>query len=55
MDITPFLELRIAPRAVFDALDEKLTRVRFMVPDGKGDHRAVTWGAFAKQIAEIEF
>ena len=33
MDITPFLDLRIAPRAVFDALAERQTRVRFMVPD----------------------
>ena len=33
MDITPFLDLKIAPRAVFDALAERQTRVRFMVPD----------------------
>ena len=45
MDITPFLDLRIAPRAVFDALDERKTRVRFMVPDpakGPAEWRAVT-------------
>ena len=61
MDITPFLELRIAPRAVFDSLAERATRPRFMLPtpadparraDGDGDWTAVTWGAFAKQIRE---
>jgi long-chain acyl-CoA synthetase len=55
MDITPFLELRIAPRAVFDALPERKSRVRFMVPDPErsGDWRAVTWGAFAQEIREL--
>jgi long-chain acyl-CoA synthetase len=55
MDITPFLDLRIAPRAVFDSLEERRTRVRFMVPapKGEGDWRAVTWGAFAQEIREI--
>ncbi len=56
MDITPFLDLRIAPRAVFDALSERKTRVRFMVPASPGstdDWRAVTWGAFAEQIREM--
>jgi long-chain acyl-CoA synthetase len=49
VDPTPFLEQRIAPRAVFDRLPERSTRVRFMVPEGD-DWRAVTWGAFARQI-----
>jgi len=55
MDITPFLDLRIAPRAVFDALAERQTRVRFMVPDTAkpGEWRAVTWGAFAAEIREL--
>ncbi len=54
MDVTPFLDLKIAPRAVFDSLDERKTRVRFMVPvPGTKDWRAVTWGAFADQIREI--
>jgi long-chain acyl-CoA synthetase len=50
MDVTPFMDLRIAPRAIFDSLPERRARVRFMVPDGQGDWRAVTWGAFAAQI-----
>jgi long-chain acyl-CoA synthetase len=53
MDITPFLDLKIAPRAVFDALPDRKTRVRYMVPTGTNDWRAVTWGAFADQIREL--
>jgi len=53
MDITPFLELKIAPRAVFDGLADRKTRVRFMVPEGNGGWRAVTWGAFAQEIREL--
>ncbi len=52
MDITPYLELRIAPRAVFDHLAERRTRARFMLPTTNGDWSAVTWGAFAQQIRE---
>ena len=50
MDITPYTELKIAPRAVFDSLPERRSRVRFMLPTPEGDWRAVTWGAFAAQI-----
>jgi long-chain acyl-CoA synthetase len=53
MDITPFLELKIAPRAVFDALDERKDLVRFMVPAGNGEWRKVTFGEFAEQIREL--
>jgi long-chain acyl-CoA synthetase len=53
MDITPFLDLRIAPRAVFDALADRQSRVRFMVPTAPGEWRAVTWGAFAQEIREL--
>jgi len=49
MDVTPFLDLKIAPRAVFDSLAERRARPRFFLPDGN-DWRAVTWGAFADQI-----
>ncbi|MFO0763181.1 MAG: AMP-dependent synthetase/ligase [Byssovorax sp.] len=53
MDITPYTELKIAPRAVFDSLAERRSRVRFMLPEKGGDWRAVTWGAFAAQIRKI--
>lgn len=54
MDITPFLDLRIAPRAVFDSLDRRASRVRFMIPvAGTDGFRAVTWGAFAQEIREL--
>jgi len=50
MDVTPYLDMKIAPRAVFDGLAEKKTRPRFMVPTPDGDYRVVTWGAFADMI-----
>ncbi len=50
MDISSYLELKPAPRAVFDSLSERASRVRFMLPTPEGDWRSVTWGAFATQI-----
>jgi long-chain acyl-CoA synthetase len=50
MDISPYLELKAAPCAVFDALAERRTRARFMVPTPAGDFAAVTWGAYAQEI-----
>ncbi len=50
MDMTPFIELKPAPRAIFDTLPERKTRVRFMLPTPDGDWRSVTWGAYAKGI-----
>ncbi len=52
MDVTPYLELSIAPRAVFDHLKERATRPRFMVRDGE-DWRAVTWQSYASQIRNV--
>jgi long-chain acyl-CoA synthetase len=52
MDITAYLELKPAPRAVFDSLPERKSRVRFMLPTAEGDWRSVTWGAFAKSIRQ---
>src|ERR1700709_1779952 len=53
IDITPYTELKIAPRAVFDSLPERRSRARFMVASAGGDWRAVTWGAFATQIRHM--
>jgi long-chain acyl-CoA synthetase len=53
MDITPYTELKIAPRAVFDSLAERRARPRFMLPTADGDWTAVTWGAFAEQIRKL--
>ncbi len=50
MDITPFLELKPAPRAIFDALPERKSRARFMLPTPDGDWRVVTWSSYAKGI-----
>jgi long-chain acyl-CoA synthetase len=50
MDITPYLEPRIAPRAIFDSLEDRRARPRFMLQRPDGDWESVTWGAFAQQI-----
>ncbi len=52
MDVTPYLELKIAPRALFDALPERKDRPRFMLPS-PGGWRALSWGAFAEQVRAI--
>ena len=53
IDLALFSELKIAPRAVFDSLPRRRSRVRFMVPTLDGDYRAVTWGAFASEIRRM--
>jgi acyl-CoA synthetase (AMP-forming)/AMP-acid ligase II len=53
MDVTPYLALRSAPQVVFDHLAARRARPRFMLPTADGDWRAVTWGAFARQIREV--
>lgn len=50
IDLGPYLELKPAPRAVFDAIAERSTRPRFLLPTADGDWSVVTWGAFAQQI-----
>jgi long-chain acyl-CoA synthetase len=51
MDITPYLDdQKIAPKVVFDSLEERGSRVRFMLPTGDGDWRGMTWKAYADQI-----
>ena len=52
LDLAHYEELKPAPRAVFDRLAERRSRVRYMVPEGD-DWRAVTWGAHAKRIREL--
>jgi long-chain acyl-CoA synthetase len=49
MDVSKYLDIKIAPKVLFDALPERRSRVRFMVPEGD-DWRAVTHGAFAKMV-----
>jgi long-chain acyl-CoA synthetase len=53
MDITPYLELKPAPRAVFDRLPTHRARARFMIPAADGDWRCVTWGGFAGMIRDL--
>jgi long-chain acyl-CoA synthetase len=52
MDVTPLLEIRPAPRAVFDRLATHRHRVRFQVRHGGAWH-PVTWGQFALQIRGV--
>ena len=52
MDVSRFMELEIAPRAVFKDLASKKDQPRFFVPDA-GAWRPVTWGAFAQEIREL--
>jgi long-chain acyl-CoA synthetase len=52
LDLTAYEELKPAPRALFDRLHERRARVRFMVPEGD-DWRAVTYGAYARQIRHV--
>ena len=37
MDVTAFLDLKPAPRAIFDSLPERKTRVRYMLPTADGN------------------
>lgn len=53
MDVTTFLEVKPAPRAIFDSLPARKTRARFMRPTTGGDWQAVTWGAYAKAIRNV--
>ena len=48
MDITPFLDLKPAPRAIFDNLAERKSRPRYMLPTADGDWTVVTWGAMMR-------
>lgn len=52
MDVTPLLELRPAPHAVFERLATHRHRVRFQVRSG-GAWQPVTWGQFALQIRGV--
>ncbi len=52
MDITPLLDIRPAPRAVFERLATHRHRARFHVRQNNAWH-PVTWGQFAVQIRGV--
>ena len=52
LDLARYEEIKPAPRAVFDRLAERSSRVRFMVPDGD-DYRSVTYKSYAEQIRRM--
>jgi long-chain acyl-CoA synthetase len=51
-DLAPYTELATAAQVLFDRLDERRAKPRFMVPDGAG-WRPVTWGAFADEVHAV--
>ena len=53
LELEQYLELKIAPRAVFDRLDERRDRVRYVVPQKDGSSRDVTWGEHAAEIRAL--
>jgi long-chain acyl-CoA synthetase len=53
MDIAPYLELKPAPRAVFERLPTHGARARFMIATPDGDWRCVTWNGFARMIRDL--
>ncbi len=53
MDVTKYLDSRIAPRGVFDSLAERKDKPRFMLRGASGEWTPVTFGAFADQIRDI--
>jgi long-chain acyl-CoA synthetase len=57
MDVSKYLELRIAPRAIFDALDERKDRIRFVLPNKSAPtelgSESVTYGQFADEILDV--
>ncbi|HEY1957201.1 MAG TPA: AMP-dependent synthetase/ligase [Polyangiaceae bacterium] len=52
MDVSKYLELRIAPRAVFDSLAERKDTPRFFVRRA-GAWSPVTWQSFADQVERV--
>jgi long-chain acyl-CoA synthetase len=52
MDITPFLALKPAPRALFDALPARASRARFMVPSSDGGWSQITWADYALLVRQ---
>lgn len=50
MDVTPYLAIRPAPRAVLDALPARADQVRFRVRKPDNSWGAVTWGELGAQI-----
>ncbi|HVY47498.1 MAG TPA: AMP-dependent synthetase/ligase [Minicystis sp.] len=53
LDLSRYRDPKPAPRAVIDALPERSARARFFVETPEGDFRAVTWGAYAREIRDV--
>jgi long-chain acyl-CoA synthetase len=53
VDVSNFLEVRPAPCAVFDRLEQRAERPRYRVRTQGGEWRAVTWAEHAAEIRDI--
>jgi long-chain acyl-CoA synthetase len=53
MDPKPFLDLKIAPRAVFEWAKTRGDKPRYQVPLAAGGWRAVTWSEHATEIRRV--
>ncbi len=53
MDVSKYMDLKIAPRGVFDELAARKDKPRFMLREANGGWTAVSNQAFADQIREI--
>lgn len=53
MDVTPFMTLEIAPKAVFGRLEALASAPRFQVQGADGRWSPVTWGEFAAQLRRV--
>ncbi len=53
MDITPYMEIETAPRALFNQLAERADQPRFYVRGAEGKWEPITWGQFALQVRRV--
>jgi long-chain acyl-CoA synthetase len=53
MDVTPYLALRTAPQVLFDHLDVRRHRARFMLPAKGGGWTPFTWEDFARDVRAL--
>lgn len=53
MDTSKYLDIRIAPRAIFDSLPTRASHVRWQIPQPDGSWKPMTWTEFAAEIREI--
>ena len=53
MDVSPFVDIKPAPAALFDRLEERAYRPRYQLPTGDGGWRPVTWADHAAEVRSV--